>query len=297
MLDLILQLIQRWQLIHRLRRCLPKPGSEGWQVVFHIQWLAHIALLLVQIAHQIKNASSVFKEYFDHGAGQGTINTWRRRNSSSVSLGLRTSLYPLLSRVTCYRCGIHLGHVGEYLTTSTNVSALIQIQRVNVWCLHQHCWLELVIGKQVTTKTQCCSKKPCATHHAIILMTTSSGCLPTDISFLHLRSLPQIGQSVLVWKGQTCPQLCKTLMKPVASIASIKTSWEERRHKQSSVAVFEFAPMEWACDIVCILSCGCGNIKGWPWLQERNQKLKTSHQNCFDLYFAHHNLEYLPITY
>ena len=108
-LDLILQLIQRWQLIHRLRRCLPKPGSEGWQVVFHIQWLAHIALLLVQIAHQIKNASSVFKEYFDHGAGQGTINTWRRRNSSSVSLGLRTSLYPLLSRVTCYRCGIPFG--------------------------------------------------------------------------------------------------------------------------------------------------------------------------------------------
>ena len=191
-------------------------------------------------------------------------------------------------------------HAGEYLTTtSTNVSALIQIQRVNVWCLHQHCWLELVIGTQVTTKTQRCSKKPCATHHAIILMTTSSGCLPTDISFLHLRSLPQIGQGVLVWKGQTCPQPCKTLMKPVDSIAfiaSIKTSWEERRHKQSSVAVFEFAPMEWACDIVCILSCGCGNIKGWPWLQERNQKLKTSHQNCFDLYFAHHNLEYLPIV-
>ena len=193
-------------------------------------------------------------------------------------------------------------HVGEYLTTtSTNVSALIQIQRVNVWCLHQHCWLDLVIGTQVTTKTQRCSKKPCATHHAIILMTTSSGCLPTDTSFLHLRSLPQIGQSVLVWKGQTCPQLCKTLMKPVDSIAfiaSIKTSWEERRHKQSSVAIFECAPMEWACDIVCILSCGCGNIKGWPWLQERNQKLKTSHQNCFDLYFdfAHHNLEYLPIV-
>ena len=72
-------------------------------------------------AHRIKNASSVFKEYFDHGAGQGTINTWRRRNSSSVSLGLRTSLYPLLSRVTCYRCGIHLGHV---------------IMRVNTLLLH-----------------------------------------------------------------------------------------------------------------------------------------------------------------
>ena len=49
-------------------------------VVFHIQWLAHIALLLlllVQIAHKEKKAFSVLKEYIDHDAGQGKVPSLR----------------------------------------------------------------------------------------------------------------------------------------------------------------------------------------------------------------------------